>query len=269
MLISVIIAAYNKPFHLERTLSGYRVQTDKEFELIVTEDAESPDIAKTIRRFTEETGIAVTHLTQKDEGFRKTIALNRAIRAASGEYLLFTDDDCIPRNDVVATHRYYARERQYIVGAYNRIPLDVSRRITVEDVLKQRVFSLPWLMRLGYRPTRGFVRMIVPKWFGRIMDLRGPLDPGRFPGCHASCFRQDAVEIGGFNEEMRYGLEDREFGTRLYFNGLRRKRLKNTTYMLSLEHSRPYKNPDEFAQNRKILEETIAQRRINCGYIKG
>ena len=100
------------------------------------------------------------------------------------------------------------------------------------------------------------------------MDLRGPLDPGRFPGCHSSCFREDAIAIGGFNEAMRYGLEDREFGTRLCFNGLKRKRVKNSTYMLSLEHSRPYKNPEEFRQNRKILEETIETRRINSGYLK-
>jgi len=267
MKISVIIAAYNKPFHLERTIYGYSAQNDGNFELVITEDADNPEIAEVIKDVAPSTGMSITHLTQRDEGFRKTVALNRAIEAANGDYLIFTDDDCIPRKDVVAVHREYAQEGQYIVGAYNRLPISVSRSIQNDDVLSQRAFSLPWLMSKGYFPTRGFIRMIVPRKVGRIMDFRGPLSPGRFPGGHSSCFKADAVSIGGFNEKMSYGLEDREFGTRLYNKGIRGKRIKNSTFMLHLAHERPYHNMDEFHENLKILDETVKVNRIKAAHL--
>ncbi len=268
MQISVIIASYAKPFHLERALHGYAAQSDTNFDIIVTEDGNLSEIAEVVKSVKEKTDLSIQHLTQDDTGFRKTVALNHAINAAQGDYLIFTDDDCIPRNDVVAVHRKYAKPNQHIVGAYNRLPLEVSRRITIEDVVSQRAFSLAWLFGKGYRPTRGFLRMIIPRWLGNIMDLRGPLDPGRFPGGHSSCNKQDAIDVGGFDETMRYGLEDREFGTRLHHKGVIGRRIKNSTFMLHLEHSRPYCNMDEFYENKKILQKTKETGRIIAGHLE-
>ncbi|MEM9329750.1 MAG: glycosyltransferase [Pseudomonadota bacterium] len=267
MKITVIMAAYNKPSHLDRALNGYAVQDDDNFEVIVTEDGQAESNKEVINHLRTNTSLKLRHLTQEDTGFRKTVALNRAIEAADGEYLIFTDDDCIPRKDVVSKHRKYAREGRFIVGAYNRLPLSVSERITAQDVQSQRAFRLSWLMRNGFFPTRGFFRIIVPSWLAVIMDMRGPLDRGRFPGGHASCFKKDAQKIGGFNERMAYGLEDREFGLRLCNSGLVGKRVKNSTYMLHLDHDRPYRHMEEFAENKKILDETIASGRIVSSHL--
>lgn len=246
---------------------GYAVQTDRDFEIVVTEDGMDPANIEVVERMRDKTGLTISHLSQPDEGFRKAVALNRGIEKASGDYLIFTDDDCIPRNDLVATHRKYAKPGQYIVGAYNRLPVSVSSKVTVKSVENQRAFSLPWLMTRGFFPTRGFLRMIVPKSVGTLLDMRGPLQPGRFPGGHSSCYRNDALAVGGFNERMTYGLEDREFGTRLCNYGLKGKRIKNSTFMLHLEHSRPYHNKKQFAENRKILDETVRSGRIVSAHL--
>lgn len=267
MKITVIIATYGKPKHLNRALAGYACQDDNNFEIIVTEDGSEPEIQKVVREHKQLSKFPITHLTQKDIGFRKTVALNRAIDYAKGDYLIFTDDDCIPRKDVVSTHRSYAQPGRYIVGAYNRLPLKTSQKVTVENIRSQQAFRLSWMIRNGFIPTRGFIRMIVPKWLARIMDMRGPLQPGRFPGGHSSCFKSDAVAVGGFNEQMHYGLEDREFGHRLCNSGLIGKRVKNSTFMLHLEHSRPYRNMKEFSANRIILNETIRTGRIKSAHL--
>ena len=268
MKISVIIATYDKPRHLERALHGYLIQDDSNFEVVVAEDGQSQRVAKIVREISSKSSLDIVHLTQEDKGFRKTTALNRGIEAATGDYLIFTDDDCIPRKDIVSTHRKYAQKGRYIVGAYNRLPLSISKKITVADVLSQRAFRLWWLLYKGFYPTRGFVRILAPRWLGTLLDLRGPLQRGRFPGGHASCFKTNAEEIGGFNENMAYGLEDREFGVRLCNSGLVGKRVKNSTFMLHLEHERPYRNMEEFRANQKILEETIASGRIVSAHLE-
>ncbi len=35
--------------------------------------------------------------------------MNRAIEAAEGDYLIFSDGDCIPRADYVAAHKMHAQ----------------------------------------------------------------------------------------------------------------------------------------------------------------
>jgi len=267
MLISVIIAAYNKAFYLERALEGYANQTDVDFEILVADDGSGPQVADAITSFAKTATIPVKHIWHEDKGFRKTVIVNKAIREAKGDYLIFADDDCIPKPNLVAMHRRYAAPTRYIVGAYNRLGPSISQRICVKDVREARVFSFFWLLKNGYRPKGGVVRMLVPQWLGNILDLRGRLDPGRFPGGHSSCWRSDALRIGGFDERMSYGHEDREFGTRLYHAGIRGKRVKNSTYMLHLDHDRPYFQKNSFENNRDYLAETIRDERVKAGHL--
>ncbi|MEM7069683.1 MAG: glycosyltransferase [Pseudomonadota bacterium] len=269
MKISVLMAAYGKPDHLRKALTGYAIQNDKNYEIIVSEDGEMPENRKVIEAVASNSKVPIQHLTQSDDGFRKSVAINSAIEAATGDYLIFSDDDCIPRKDVVSTHRQYCQQGQYIVGAYNRLPSHITETIRTEDIISQRVFSLSWLFRNGFIPTRGFTRIIAPKWLGSLLDLRGPLDPGRFPGGHSSCFRNDAIEVGGFNEDMAYGLEDREFGTRLCNLGIVGKRVKNSTFVYHLDHERPYMDMEKFEENRLILEETVRTKRIRSAHLDG
>ncbi|MEO0328876.1 MAG: glycosyltransferase [Pseudomonadota bacterium] len=257
MKISVIIAAYEKPEHLRKVLAGYDIQTDDFFEIVLAEDGMSPEVKEVADEFAAYSRVPITHVRHEDKGFRKTVILNKAIEKTSGEYLIFTDDDCIPKENLVSVHRRFSCEGQYIVGAYNRLPESTSLLITPEIVRNKKAFSLFWLMRNGYLPSRGFVRIVIPQWLAYLLDRRGELSYGRFPGGHSSCFKKDAVVIGGFNENMAYGLEDREFGTRLCNSNIKGKRVKNSTFMLHLYHDRPYQQMEEFAENQKILNETV------------
>ena len=107
--ISVIVSAYGRPEFMELVLRGFARQTDRRFELLVADDGSGPEVQAAAERVARETGMEVTHLWHADEGFRKTVILNRAVLAARGDYLLFTDGDCIPRADLVAVHRRQLR----------------------------------------------------------------------------------------------------------------------------------------------------------------
>ena len=102
--VSVIVSTYNKVDWLEKVLWGYALQDFEDFELIIADDGSTPETRELILGFAERTSFPLRHLWHPDQGYRRSIILNAAILASRGEYLVFSDGDCIPRRDFVRTH---------------------------------------------------------------------------------------------------------------------------------------------------------------------
>ena len=102
--ISIILTTYNSETWLEKVLWGYTMQSYIDFELIIADDGSTNETKNLIEKFQTKFKNPIIHVWQKDEGFQKTKILNKAIIKATCEYILFSDGDCIPRNDFVATH---------------------------------------------------------------------------------------------------------------------------------------------------------------------
>jgi glycosyltransferase involved in cell wall biosynthesis len=263
MKISVIITTFDQPGHLDLTLHGYSVQDDANFEIVIADDGSDGRTREVVERHKRSDSNSIRHVWQENLGFRKTVILNKAIGVCEGEYLLFTDGDCVPKPNLVRAHRLFSEPGCYIAGAYNRLPKYTTERVTVESVRTGTLFRPSWLIANGYLPTRGFVRLFMNERVGLFLDRFGEAGFGRFPGGNSSCFRADALAVGGFNESMTYGGEDREFGTRLCNLGVRPKRLKNASFAFHLDHDRPYLNKAELARNLAILRRTEAEGKTN------
>lgn len=252
MRISVVVSTYNRPEFLQRVLWGYAVQTLRDFELVVADDGSGPETAETIHRVVRETGLRVLHVWHEDSGFRKTEILNRAIVAAEGDYLLFTDGDCIPRNDLLATHRALAEPGRYLAGGYVKLPAEVSEAITAEDVVEGRVSDLHWLRAQGWRPGRRALRLTGSRRLGTLFDRLTPT-AAHFHGNNASVWREPLLEVNGFEGEMGYGGLDKALGFRLENLGVRGKQIRHRAVCLHLHHDRPYQNAETTRRNREIL----------------
>lgn len=120
MTIGVIISTYNNPQWLEKTLWGYTAQTRPADEIIIADDGSRPETAELIRSF--EKRLPVRHVWHEDNGFRKTIILNKALAMATADYLVFTDQDCVPRHDFLATHERMACSGRFLSGGYFKLP---------------------------------------------------------------------------------------------------------------------------------------------------
>jgi len=105
MKITVVVSAYDNWRALDFTLLGFRVQTRPPDELIVAEDSEFPQVAEVVARHAAVAKFPIRHLHHPDQGFRKCLILNRAIAAAQGTVLVFTDADCVPRADLLAVYQ--------------------------------------------------------------------------------------------------------------------------------------------------------------------
>ena len=64
------------------------------------------------------------------------------------------------------------------------------------------------------------------------------------------------MRINGYNEEMHYGGQDREFGERLFNLGIKSKQICYSAIVLHLDHKRPYKTKESMDKNKAIRRNT-------------
>ncbi len=87
------------------------------------------------------------HLTQEDLGWRKNRALNRAIKAAKAEWLIFIDGDCALHPRFIEHHLKLAAEKYILAG--KRIKLDPALSSFLasdpEAILKMQQILLKFL----------------------------------------------------------------------------------------------------------------------------
>ena len=260
MKTSVIISTYNCPHWLEKVLFGYACQTVKDFEVIIADDGSGAETRQLIRRFAACFPVPLRHVWHEDHGFRKCAILNKAIAAAKGDYLVFTDGDCLPRADFLAEHLRHAEKGRFLSGAYCRLPLKTSLEIAEADIRSQRCFEVGWLRKHGYAPTIKWLKILArPLGLDGLLNALTPAH-ATFNGNNSSCRAEDARAIGGFDERMGYGGEDREFGYRLRNAGIRPKLIRYSALCLHLEHERGYVDTQMRVENEKIIAATRAHK---------
>lgn len=244
--VAVIISTYNNPRWLQKTLCCYENQTVKPDEIIIADDGSSEETAILLNQYANR--LPIKHIWHEDRGFRKSEILNKAIIASTAEYLIFTDQDCIPRCDLVETHCRYARKGRFLSAGYFRLPLDISLQINDLDIIQGDAFSLSFLRKLGLKYNFKCTKLLNINWFANFMNTITPTH-ATFNGCNSSCWRNDAIDVNGFDETLHYGGQDREFGVRMANLGIKGYQIRYSAICLHLFHERPYKTVESLRQN--------------------
>ncbi len=250
MRIAVILSTYNAPEWLEKVLWGYAAQTIRPHEIVVADDGSTIETRRTIDRLERSTGLPLVHVWHEDRGFRKCEILNKGIGAATGDYLIFSDGDCIPGRDFIATHRRLARPGWFLSGGLVRLPMELSRRITADDVASGRAHSLRWLVRQGLPINSKCLMVAAPRKLGALLD-RVTTTQATWNGHNASAWKTDLEQVNGFDERMGWGGEDRELGERLVNAGVRGKQIRHRAICVHLDHRRGYVDQQVLRWNRR------------------
>jgi len=253
MRVSVIITTYNQPEQLEKVMWGYAAQRDAKFELIVADDGSGPATTDVIDRISSESGLDVLHVWHEDRGFRKTEILNRAIVGANEDYLVFSDGDCIPRDDFVAAHARLARPGFFLSGGYIKLPKDVSAGIDIDDIRSGRATDPALLRARGWHPGRRALRLVRNRAVATLMDHVTPTRR-TWNGHNSSAFRKAILEANGFDLDMGYGGLDRALGERLVNAGLKGRQVRHRIPCLHLYHERPYADARGWKHNHEIRD---------------
>jgi len=265
MRVSVILSTYNTPAWLEKAIWGYACQSHRDFELLIADDGSTDETAEYIGRLRRETGLTIKHLWHKHQGFRKCTIFNKAIVASSTEYLVFSDGDCIPRWDFLATHVALAERGRFLSGGVVRLPMTVSQRISKREILTRRVTDPAWLLANGLETNKRL------RWlsFGpRVASLLDAVSTTRatWNGGNVSGWRADVLRVDGFDERMKYGGEDRELGERLVNADIRGKQIRHRAIAVHLDHCRSYMQQEARARNEAIRRETRQSRSTRTLY---
>ncbi len=147
---------------------------DADFEVIVADDGSGPETRAVIDAARARGQENVRHVWHEDHGFQKCQILNRAILAATGDYLILTDGDCVPRKDFVSQHRAAARPGFFLSGGYFKLTLPVSQAITLEDVIAQRCFDPAWLKAQGMPMSLKSLKLTASGFRSQILNRVTP-----------------------------------------------------------------------------------------------
>ena len=272
--ISIILSTYNQPSWLEKALQGYEFQTFKDFEILIADDGSKDETRLLIENYKKKSKLKIKHIWHEDNGFQKTIILNKSIISSKSDYLLFSDGDCIPRSDFVEKHISQKEEKYFLSGGYFKLPLNISEIISLDDIKNQNCFDINWLKKNGLNSSiknyKLYARGCAEKLLNRLTPTKATWN-----GHNSSAWKKDILNVNGFDERMQYGGEDRELGERMLNLGIRSKQLRYSAVCVHLDHARGYVKQEMIEKNniiRKKVKRTksvytlhgIKKNSINC-----
>tara|TARA_Y100000389_G_scaffold203199_1_gene250870 strand:- start:886 stop:1698 length:813 start_codon:yes stop_codon:yes gene_type:complete len=258
---SIIISTYNKPHFLKKVLTGYTCQTNKDFSIIIADDGSDHHTTDLISEFISKTNLDISHVWHKDDGFRKSTILNKAILKSESDYLIFSDGDCIPDQYFVATHLTLRKKGYFLSGGHFPLSRTISKLITEEHIISQECFSKKFLRRNGQPLSKKYLKLLKTSFFSKILDQITPTK-STFNGNNVSAWREDILKVKGFDERMEYGGLDCELGYRLKNINIKSKQIRHQASCLHLYHDRPYKNKLAILKNRSIKKQTLKEKNI-------
>ena len=178
MDISLVISTRNRASQLEQALDSYaRLRHERAWELVIVDNGSSDATPEVLAEFSRHFRGNIRFLQHAPPGLGG--ARNVGWRAARGEIVAFTDDDCYPQQDYLTHIRGCFSDPRYgFVGG----------RVLLYDPL-----DYPITIQLSDR------RMEFPP--------RSYIAPGQVHGANFAFRRQVLQAIGGFDERLGAGTK--------------------------------------------------------------
>ncbi len=187
MKVTVQICSMNRKKLLKRALEALFEQSfDKnDFEIIVVDDGSSDGTSEMVRELAKTAPCSIKLITQEHAGLAS--GRNKAIREASGDIIIFIDDDIIADKNFIAEHvKSHAKHPKSVIMGWVNHTANLQRR--------------------------------TPKF------CMADISTSFFWTSNVSVEKKYLIEAGLFDEDFKeYGWEDLELGRRLKKLGLKRR----------------------------------------------
>ena len=258
MKASIIISFYNKIDFLKLVLAGLSRQSEKDFEVIISDDGSRPDVVEQIKTIQANSPLTIKHNWHEDDGWQKNIILNKSVQLAQGTLLIFLDGDCIPHKHFVKDHLAYATAN--VISAGRRVMLneDYSSGLTTKSVAKGKLENF---ISMALQNIKGgsHLEKGLRNPFSFLQDkMNRPKAEYSLSGCNFSMYKEDILKINGFDERYLAACvgEDTDLEKRFLMAGGKVKRLKNIAITYHIWHKRISRAGEE--ANMKLFNANIA-----------
>ncbi|MBA3026787.1 MAG: glycosyltransferase [Sulfurimonas sp.] len=256
MKITIIISVYKDVPALDLIIHSLLNQTHEVDEIIISEDGNSQEMSEYSASLKN---AKIKHLSQEDKGWQKNRALNRAIAASTGDYLIFIDGDCIPYPTFIESHKLLAQKNAVLCGRRSEPGEKFShllrtKELSVKDFVSNYISNYFQLKNDGIRhyddgiylhPSSSLLKLI--KKFRKKEN--------HIVGCNFSCWKSDMEKINGFDEDflMPTTGEDTDIERRMRHFGIKMNSCRYSANVIHLYHKKIFNN--EISTQTKALME--------------
>lgn len=205
---TVVVTTWKRPTLLTQTLQSWLGQSYSAFDIVVVCDGEDADVRDIRREFSQVSRIRwVFHAENRG----LPAARNTGVHEATGDIVLFSDDDVVADPELISLHMKSHNQ----TGKYRRIW--VGGRIIEDprddlDTYLNRRLQESWSQVL----ERG-IEYLTNSGEGSVGD---EVERSVWCGLNCSISRREFLGVGGYDEQLRASDEEMELGQRLYCAGL-------------------------------------------------
>ncbi len=149
-LVSVIIPCFNSEKVILNALNSLYIQTYKNIEIIIINDGSKDNTVDVINKYLETRILNVNIISQNNEGV--SVARNRGIEAAKGQYIVFLDSDDMYSSDFIFDLTYcinkYNADTAYCfwTNSIEKLEKDVAKEeyiLSDIDIMKSLMYNIP------------------------------------------------------------------------------------------------------------------------------
>ena len=249
--LSLIITTYNRPDALKIVLNSVTNQQMLPTEVLIADDGSDDSTAVLLQKL--QLPFPTKHIWQEDQGFRAASARNRAVAAATGDYLVFIDGDCLLRPNFIQQHHQLAAQNWFVAG--HRLLLSASY---TQQLLAFPITPPISLLQAIQARMRGNLNRLLPLL--TLPDSQWRLHrPQRWQAartCNLGMWRDDFVRVNGFDERFNgWGYEDSDLAVRLIRAGVGCKDGRYATGVYHLWHQENDRSRER--DNHQLLQATL------------
>ena len=261
--LSLIFPIYNFGKGLQRNIQAvlyYLESRGYSYEIICVNDCSTDDTEAEISAVMK-TNTRIKYL-RNDKNLGKGGSIKKAVTLAVGDYIIFTDGDCIPLADFVARHRLLSEPGCFLSG--NRLLL--SQAFT-QQVLREKIPIHVWQLGKWLKARfQGGINRLTPLLRLPDLDWLRKRAPQRWQGaktCNLSAYRADLLRVNGLDESYTgWGQEDSDLVVRLIRAGLINKSARFAAPVLHLWHKE--NDRSHLAENQLRLQQVLHATHIRA-----
>jgi glycosyltransferase involved in cell wall biosynthesis len=245
--VSLIISTYNWPIALKLCLESVAGQTQLPKEVIVADDGSTEETKQVVDSFKNR--INIVHVWHEDKGFRLAEIRNKAIKKATGQYIVQIDGDIILHKKFIADHVAFAKKGFYTRGTRVKLSKELSQKLWAGIPINLNLFTS------GLETRENAIR------WGFLTNLlsKPKKQSSHALGCNMAFWREDLIHVNGYNNELTgWGHEDEELCARLVNSKIYRRKIKYSAIAYHIYHEERQKENEN--NHNSIIEETIKNK---------
>ena len=250
--VRILITVYKNVHFLKKVLDSIENQSYKNFSVSILEDGDSELVKNFINNL--DYNFPIDHISQEDIGFRKNKILNKGIRNASEDLIIFLDEDCMLHPKFVENY----------IKNYDEETVLFAKRVNMDKVTSSKL-----LQSTSCKPS--FISLFLNKanhiedGFYFPLKQTKPTNKPSLLGCNMAIPLQILKAINGFDEDYEipgFG-EDTDIQWRIQKAGYKFINMKHLTIQYHFFHERPQRE-DQTAKSKEIYLKKMEIGEVYC-----